>query len=228
MNAALAIICRVRAALDRARPARPARPRHGPRRLVGRRPRLRDDLHLPADGRGDLLDLHVPRRRRVRLRLGRRGVLHPRLRDARLRAVVLPAAGGLALRDAAQARLAGRRVHVGVRLARARRGRLGRRRGGDDPVPRAAAQRPRDHRLRDLLRHDLLDRGDLDRRLRALDLRGRVGHPRLGLDGRDQRCLDVKHRGLHRFVPSDPLLRRHRRHVPRGPIGQARVRAVER
>ena len=39
---------------------------------------------------------------------------------------------------------------------------------------------------RDLLRLDLLDRGDLDGRGRAVGLRRRLGHPRLGLDGGDQ------------------------------------------
>ena len=84
--------------------------------------------------------------------------------------------------DAAQAALAGRLLRRQVRLADARRARLGRRRRGDDPLPRAAAEGPRDHRLGGL-GHGLVDRRGVARRARAVDLRRRLGHPRLGVDG---------------------------------------------
>ena len=45
---------------------------------------------------------------------------------------------------------------------------------------------------RDVLRVDLLDRGDLDGRGRAVGLRGRLGHPRVGLDGGDQGRPDAR------------------------------------
>ena len=104
MNAALAIIIGVR---RRSRSASALRARRGrdmdlEQWSVGGRGFGAIFVFLLMAGR-DLLDLHVPRRRRVRLRLGRRGLLHPRLRHARLRPVLLPAARGLALRDAAQA-----------------------------------------------------------------------------------------------------------------------------
>ena len=122
----------------------------------------------------------------LRLRLGRRRLLHPRLRDARLHPLLLAAARRLALRDAAQAAVAGRLLRRQVRLARARRARLGRRRRGDDPLPRAAAEGPRDHRRADVLGHGLRDRRGVDRRGRAVALRRGLGHPRLGVDGGDQ------------------------------------------
>ena len=67
----------------------------------------------------------------------------------------------------------------------------------------------------DVLRHDLVDGGDLDRRAGAEGLRRRLGHPRLGLDGGGQGRADALDRRVHRALPADPLLRRDRRDVPR-------------
>ena len=101
--------------------------------------------------------------------------------------------------------------------------RLGRRRGGDGALPRAAAEGPRDHRLADLLRVDLTDRGRLARRPGAVALRGRLRDPRLRLDGRDQGRADAQRRAVHRDLPAAALLRRDRRDVPPDRRRQARL-----
>jgi hypothetical protein len=91
--------------------------------------------------------------------------------------------------------------------------RLDRRGRGDDPVPRAAAEGARDHRLADLVGLDLVDRRGVDRGGRPVDVRRRLGHPRLGVDGGDQGRPDAQRRRVHRALPADPLLRLDRRDV---------------
>ena len=193
MNAALAIIAGFVGLAIGLGAALAARARHGPRAVDGRRPRLRDDLRLPADGGRDLLDLHVPRRRRASRTAP---AARPTTSSATARSptccrtTCCPRSGATRRRASSSrrptsSRARSTRAALGVVVSR-------RRRGGDDPLPRAAAEGPRDHRLADLLRLDLLDRGDLDGRARALALRRRVGHPRLGVDGGDQGRADAR------------------------------------
>ena len=81
-----------RAGRARSGPRRPRRAGHGPRAMGGGRTRLRLDLRLPAAGRRNLHHLHLSRRVRLLLRAGRAGLLHSRLRLARLRDRLFPAA----------------------------------------------------------------------------------------------------------------------------------------
>ena len=179
------------------------------------RPRLRRAAGVPADRRRDLHHLHLPRRQRLGLRPRRADLLHPRLRLARLRHVLLAAAADLALRQARAPAVAAALLLPQIRQPMAGRARRRGRRRGAGALSGAAVPGPRHHRLDRLLRLDLADAGDLDRRGDGDDLRHDLRHARRGVERRRQGRAHPGGRRLPRRLPAAALLRRPRRNVPR-------------
>ncbi len=191
-----------------------------------RRARLRLGVRLPAAGGRDLHHLHLPRRLRLRLWARRAGVLHHRLRLARLRDRLFPAAADLELRQVARAALAAGFLRAQIRQPRARRAGLGRRPGGADPLPGAAAHRPRHHRAGRGLRCNPEGRGDLGGGCDRHRLRDGLRHPRLSLDRGGEGHPDPVRGGVPRPLSADPPLRRRRRDVREDRRRQARLPGV--
>ncbi len=190
--------------------------------MDGGRPRLRSDLRVPADGRRNLYDLHLPRRQRLGLRQGRPDLLHPLLRQPCVHPVLLAVASDLALRTGPPSHFPAALFPAQVRQPAPRRtGRAGGDRGAD-PLHGAAAQGARHHRLDELLRVDLAQCRDLDRRGDRHGLRDGVGRARLRMERGRQGHDDPAGRSLPRHLPPAPSLRRVRCDVQRDRRGEAR------
>ncbi len=196
-------------------------PEDEPGTVDGWRPRLRRGVDVPADGRRGLHHLLFSGSQRLGLFPRRSNPVHPGLRHAGLRGLILYPAGNLGSGTKVSATDPIRFLQPALRQQVSGRVCV---RGGRhllDPLPATSNHRTGYYRQRCKFRWHRPDtcHGDLGGSVGGVRVCER--RPRRGLDQRPEGCVDGLRGGLHRHRHTVHSLRWHRPHVLRFGAGAA-------